>query len=255
MVESVGRIEAELGKTFLDRRAGEPVKKAVGGGEVGGVAEGNAALMNRGVVVGKLDERTGLPEVRAGGDGEGDEGGLGIAGVGELGGLHDVLANDEFGGECLLEVKGAEFGDGGLTVGSVLAVRNRDVGDPGGGKDGQGQGLRWGVLASPEDEDSGGVRHGLEVVGEVSVDELLGVGAVSGKEEVFRCAVLQLLSKGRGGAEGGQNVDAGLALVLGSKGGEDGLQISGHGDVEFVPCLCAEVIARKWKCKGEEKAA
>ena len=69
--------------------------------------------------------------------------------------------------------------------------------------------------------------------GEVGGDELLGMDVVSGEEDVLRVAVEDLLGEGCGGAEGGDDFDAGGVFVCCGQRGEDGLKIGGCGDVEF----------------------
>ena len=89
-----------------------------------------------------------------------------------------------------------------------------------------------GVFAGPEDENAACVGRGLRVCCELGVGELLWMGAVRGEEEVLWSAVLELLGEGGRGAEGGDDVGATFLFEGGGKGGEDGLEVCGGGDVE-----------------------
>ncbi len=164
--------------------------------------------------------------------------------------MHDVFTGYELGGEGLLEVEGTDFGHGGLAVGGVQVVRDGDVSDFGSGERSDGEGLGGRVLAGPENEDAGGILDGLGIVGEVGVDELLGMRAVGGKEEVFRGPALKLLCEGGGGAERGNDMGAGLVLEVDGEGGENGLEVGGGGNMKFARRglgVSAKVIAQKWE--------
>lgn len=59
------------------------------------------------------------------------------------------------------------------------------------------------------------------------------MGGVGGEKDVLWGAVGELLGERGGGAEGGDEMDAGGALVLGGERGHDGLEIGGAGDLEL----------------------
>ncbi len=155
-----------------------------------------------------------------------------VAGLGELGGLGDVFSSDEFGREGGIELEGFECALGGEAVGRVERVGDGDFGDPGTGEGVERERLRGGVLARPEDEYTAGVGDGVALGGERGGDELLGVDVVGGEEEVLRVAVLELLGEGGGGAEAGDDVDAGELFVVCGEGGQDGSEVGCGGDVE-----------------------
>lgn len=98
---------------------------------VGAAAEGDAALADGRVQGREGDVAAGLAVERAVGEGERKEGGVRVAGLGELGGLQDVFAGDELGGELVVQLEGAELGGGGLAVGGVLVVGEGDTGGSG----------------------------------------------------------------------------------------------------------------------------
>ncbi len=205
---------------------------------IGGGFEDDAALADLRVAVGReAGEAAELAEVGRAGDGEGDDGDLGVAGLGELGGLGDIFRDDEFAGDLGGEIEAGEGLFAGESVGGVEAVGDGDLLDVGTGEGVEGEGLGGGVFAGPEDENAVGVGDGNLAAGEIGGDELFGVDVVCGEEEVLGVAVGDLLGKGGGGAEGGDDFDAGGHLVLGCEGGEDGLEVGGGGDVEFSGCL------------------
>lgn len=245
----LSRFQAELRQAALDLRACEPAEELLCCLKVFRFVQGHAALANGRVFAGELDEAARFAKVRAGGDGEGDEGRLRIAGIGELGRLQDVLAPDQLGREDLLELQGAEFGRGRLAVGGVQVIRNSDAGHFGTGEGAQAQRLGRGVLSRPENEDAGGVQNGLRVGGEVGVGELLRVGAVGGEKEVCRRAVLDLLREGGGGAEGGCDADAGLAFELIGQRGQNGLKVCSGDDVQFTRRLGPGRRMQQRECK------
>ena len=184
-------------------------------------------------VRGEENEAADVAEVLGAGDGERDEADLGVAGFGELRGLGDVLGNDQFAGDLVREVKAFEGFGGGETVGRVEAVGYGDLGDLGAGEGVEGEGLRGRILARPEDEFAAGVGDGL-ALGEVGGDELFWVDVVGGEEDVLRIAVAELLGEGGGGAEGGDDLDAGGVLVCCRERGEDRLEVGCGGYVEFL---------------------
>ena len=233
------------------------MEKGVGAGGVAAVGEGYAALADGRVVLRKAEEGASIAKLGRAGDRQGDESYLRVAGLGELGGLHDVFASDELGGELLGEVQGVDGSRGGLAVGRVEVVGDGDLGNAGVGEGGERERLGGRILACPKDEQAASVEGGGGG-GEVRLGKLLGMGAIGGEEEIFRSTVLELLREGRGGAEGRNDVDASLLFVLGGEGGEDGLEVGGGGDVELVWATLgqsARSMTQEGECEGEEKAA
>ena len=164
---------------------------------------------------GDADEGADVAEVRGAGDGEGDESELGVAGFGELGGLGDVFADDEFRGDDGGELEVFKGADGGHSVGRVELVGDGDFGDSRVAEGLERDGLVGGVFAGPEDEDAVGVGYGGLAVGEVVGDEFFGVDEVGGKKEILGVAVFDLLGESGRGAEGGDDLDARGVLVGG----------------------------------------
>ncbi len=164
--------------------AGEPAEEGDGCGVVPGGFEDDGALADGRVGLGGYaGEGTDFAIVGGAGDGERDEGGLGVAGLGELGGLGDVFSDDEFGGELGGETEAFEGGGGGEAVGGVEVVGDGDLLDGRLGEGVDGEGLGWGVFARPKDEDAVGVGGGSragEAGGEVGGDEFFGVDEVGG---------------------------------------------------------------------------
>ncbi len=191
--------------------------------------------------------------MRAGGDCEGDEGSLGVAGVGELSGLHDVFTFHELGREDPFEVQRAELGGGCLAVGGVQVVGDGDAGDVGLRKCAEAQRLGRRIFSCPEHEHPGGVVNGQGVGCEVCFSELLRVGAIGGEEQVRGRAVLDLLRERCRGAEAGRNVGAGLVLVSDDKGGENGLEVGGGSDVQIVRGLCRGGRVKESECKERRR--
>ncbi len=133
-------------------------------------------------------------------------------------------------------MQASEGTGGGKAVGCVEAVGDGDPGYFGAGESVECEGLGGGIAARPEDEDAVGVgswRGG----GEAGGDELFGMDVVGGEKDVLRVAVEQLLGEGGGGAEGGDDLDAGGLLVGGCQCGQNGLEIGGGSDVEFFGSL------------------
>ena len=135
-------VQTELGKTSLDGGACEPAKKGLSGRKVGCGAKDHGALADWWVAAGEGEVCAGLTKVRAGSDGERDQSGLRVAGIGELGGLEDVLPEDEFGGKAWKQVEGLQFGRGSLAVGSVAVIGDGDTAHTGAGQRSEGEGLR-----------------------------------------------------------------------------------------------------------------
>jgi hypothetical protein len=90
---------------------------------------------------------------------------------------------------------------------------------------------------------------GIGSEGEAGGDELLGVGGVGGEEDILRRAVGELLGERGGGAEGGDELDAGGVLVGGGEGGDDGLEVGGAGELELFG------LGAEWRgCDQESEA-
>ena len=89
--------------------------------------------------------------------------------------------------------------------------------------------------------------------GEVGGDELLRVDVVGGEEEVLWVAVGELLGERGGGAEGGDDLDAGGVLVGGCEGGDDGLEIGGGGDVKLFGRLRRSGGGASEYARGQER--
>ncbi len=90
----------------------------------------------------------------------------------------------------------------------------------------------------------------------MSVHELLRVRAVGRKKEIGGSAIPNLLGECGGGAKSGQDPGARLPLVVGSKGGQNRLEVGRCRDMECsVLNLGLAAVTRKCKCQGEEKAA
>ena len=216
LVRSVGRVEAELWEALLGGGAFEPLEEVVGGGLILRGLQDNGALADLGIAVRRqANEAAEVAEVGRTGDGEGDEAHLGIAGFGELSGLRDVLGDDQLADGGGGEAQAFEGPGGGVAIGCVQAVGDGDSGYFGAGERVDGERLGGGIVACPENEDAVGVGHGRGAVGEAGDDELLGMHVVGGEEDVLWIAVEQLLGERCGGAEGGDDFDAGGSLVFG----------------------------------------
>ncbi len=172
-------------------------------------------------------------EVRRTGQGQRDEAELCVAGLGILGGLRDVLADDEARLQGVVELHPLERGDGGAAVGA------------------------WNSSAMASDFRRGSVRL-LPLIGcsgeslrahrtsvpfaycvgalasvEVGGDELLGEGVVGGEEDVDGSAVLDLRGQRGGGAVADDELYA-LGLLVGvGEGRHHRLQVGGGGDAKF----------------------
>ena len=85
-----------------------------------------------------------------------------------------------------------------------------------------------------------------------AVDELLRVDGVGGEKDVLRGAVGELLRERGGGAEGGDEVDAGGALVGGGERGHYGLEVGGAGELKLRR-LRADGGSRDHNERGERR--
>ncbi len=158
-------------------------------------------------------------------EGVGDKADVGVAGVGELEGLTDVLGEDE-----LVLKLGPEAGFlqsflGGATVGGVEGVGERDV--SGAGKVAQVfelTGLR------PNGETSDGVDLARVRIDFVALEKGVELGFVGGEEEVEGGAVFDLAGEHAGGAEGEGDFAGELILPEGEERGK----VGGSGDEEGI---------------------
>src|SRR5271168_4215010 len=80
------------------------------------------------------------------------------------------------------------------------------------------------------------------------VKQALRISEVSRKEQVKRCAILDLGVKRSRSAEGEQNFVAGLLLVEFYNFWQDILQVTGSGDVEFI-CIGQEAGEGEEECE------
>ncbi len=164
-----------------------------------------------------------VAEVGRAGDGEGDDADLGVAGLGELGRLADIFGDDQLARDFAGKAKACEGFVGSKAVGGMKPVRNCNLLDFGAGEAVEGEGLRWRILAGPQDEDAMGIGDGDTAGGEIRCDELFGVDIVGGKKDVLGITVGDLLGEGCGGAEGGNDFDACRLLILGGERWKYGL--------------------------------
>ena len=231
---SASWVEAEFGQFVLDGVADEPVQKRLGRLMIARAAQRHAALVNGWVRHRNPNEVAGLAILWAAGEGQRDEGGLRVAGERELCRLRDVFADDQLGCELGLEVQRLDRGGRGHAVGGVAIVCDGDAGNARARQRAERERLGGGVAARPDDQHAVGVHRRLRVNGELGVDQRLRVGAIGGEEQVCRRAVLDLFRQGRGGAERGYYLHAGLGLVLPCEFGQNGFEIRGGGDVELV---------------------
>ena len=241
----VGGIETELGKALLNAGAGEPSQKFLGCVLILRGLEDDAALADLGVAVGS--EKNVGAEVSVVGrvcDGERDDGDLGIAGFGELGGLADVFSDDKFARDLVREAEAGESLFGGEAVGSMLTVGYGNLLYFGTREGVESEWLRRRVFACPEDEDAMSVGNWSFGRGETRGDKLLRVNVVGGEEDVLGVAVGDLLGKSGGGAEGCDDLDAGSLLILCCEGRQDWLQIRSGGDVELFGRLRMRGVRR-----------
>ena len=95
-------VEAEGFELGLRGGAGQPAQEVAGELLVGAGFQDDGGLLDGGVCVGgDADEGAELAEVFARGDREGDEAGLGVAGLGELRGLAMFSAMASLGWSCV----------------------------------------------------------------------------------------------------------------------------------------------------------
>jgi len=221
----------------LDGGAGEPVEELTRELLVLAGFEDDAGLLDGGVGVRwDGDEPAELAEVCARGDGERDEAGLGVAGLGELRGLADVFGDGEFGLELRIEAHVLKRLLRGEAVGRVRGVGDGEARESWRFQRVERDGLERGVVARPEDKDAVGVgRYGAER--DASRDKLLRVGSVGGEKDILRSAVRELLGERGGGSERCDEMDAGGALVFGGEGGDHGLEIGGAGELKLLLCV------------------
>ena len=108
---------------LLDGRAGEPVEELSRELLLATGFEDDTGLLDGSVDVGgDPDEGAEGAEVFAAGDGERDEAGLRVAGLGELRGLRDVFGDGELGLELCVEAEMLERLLRGEAVGRVRGV-------------------------------------------------------------------------------------------------------------------------------------
>ncbi len=198
-----------------------------------GAFEDDGALSDLGVDGGDQDVGAHLFVLRGEGEGEREQGELGVAGKGELAGPGDVFGGDEVGLDGAEELELLEGGDGGSAVGGVRGVGDGDGANAGVGEFFDAERLQGGVFAGEEDEGAAGVGGRGSTFGEAGGDDAFGKGEVGGEKEVNGGAVEDLCGEGSGGAVADDEFDAGgLAVELG-EGGEDGFEVGGGGDAQF----------------------
>ena len=202
----------------------------------GAAANDDCALHDGRVIVSRhADEMAVGLEARGECGGERKEADLGVAGVGELRSLRDVLGDAQTRLHSREEARMLERGARGAAVGSVIRVGDGDGWNRGAAQSIKGEGRDAGVIARPEDECSASVGKGLRFFGFAGVDHALREGEVGGHEEIEGGAVDDLRGEGRGGLIRGEHVDAGLLLEFVEDGWQDGLEVGGGSEAHGCP--------------------
>jgi hypothetical protein len=210
----------------------EESEKVAGGGVGFAAASEDGDLIERGVMIaGNFNPLAAIFEIGSEDEREGDEAGVGVAGLDELGGLRDVFADDDLGPRFGPE---AEFFEGlarGAAVGSGVGVGDGDFANGRGAEDG-GEIFEDEVgFGGPEHEAADGEGRERRCGGVAGGDEGLRIVDVGGEEDIEGRAVADLRDKAaRGAGNGGDGGVGGGFFEGGDDVGEDVDEIGGGGD-------------------------
>ncbi len=226
--ETVPREDIATGVTFDEFKEGASV------GFVGRRIEKDSSLIERRVVIRRDQPAVTRFHVGRESERERENADLGAAGLCELRGLGDIFAVDEFGFELVIDAGVLESGNGGAAVGGVIGIGDGDFLNARiaqGGESRLGE-IEMRVSRSPENDLPASIKEERIGVGETSVDQLLYVEEISGKEEIEGRTVLNLREEIATGAVADGKFLAGLLLIVGGEIVHGELQIGGGGDVD-----------------------